>query len=45
MMMMVVVAWLLCRKAATPVPGLMGGGSLSHWKEADNKDGSKTAEK
>ena len=32
---------LISRKAAVPVPGPTGGGSLSDWKEADAKEGSK----
>ena len=32
---------LMSRKAAVPVPGPTGGGSLSDWKEADAKEGSK----
>ena len=32
----------MSRKAAVPVPGPSGGGSLSHWEVADAKDGSKT---
>ena len=45
-MMNMVVTGLMFRKAAIPVPGPIGGGSLSDWKEADDsKDGSKTAGK
>ena len=32
---------LMSRKAAIPVPGPTGGGSLSDWKEAEGKDNSK----
>ena len=42
LMMVVKTGLFLCRKAAIPVPGPIGGGSLSDWKEADSKDGSKT---
>ena len=33
---------LMSRKAAVPVPGPIGGGSLSDWKEADGKGNSKS---
>ena len=32
---------LMSRKAAIPVPGPTGGGSLSDWKEAEGKGNSK----
>ena len=31
---------LMSRKAAVPVPGPIGGGSLSDWKEAEGKGNS-----
>ena len=38
--MVMVETRLISRKAAIPVPGPIGGGSLSDWKEADDgKDG------
>ena len=33
---------LMSRKAAVPVPGPIGGGSLSDWKEAEGKGNSKS---
>ena len=46
MRMVVVEIELMCRKAAIPVPGPIGGGSLSDWKEeADSKEDSKTGGK
>ena len=41
MLKMLVKTELISRKAAVPVPGPTGGGSLSDWKEADAKEGSK----
>ena len=41
MLKLLVKTALISRKAAVPVPGPTGGGSLSDWKEADAKEGSK----
>ena len=40
MLKMLVKTELISRKAAVPVPGPIGGGSLSDWKEAEGKGNS-----
>ena len=40
-MLKILLKMSMSRKAAVPVPGPSGGGSLSHWEVADDKEGSK----